>query len=89
MSSATEQEQAPRELDAVEAQTPPAGEEIHLPGPSIVPFAMSIGITLTVVGTTIDWIWTVLGLITFLVTLAMWIRDTRREVDALPEEHHH
>jgi hypothetical protein len=70
-------------------QAPPAGEEIHLPGPSILPLVTAIGITLLVVGTTIDWIWSVLGGIILIVTIAMWIRDTRRDVDALPEEHQH
>ena len=89
MSSATEQEHEVPQAEALESETPPVGEEIHLPGPSIIPFMMSLGITATVVGTTIDWIWTVLGLIIFLVTLVIWIRDTRHEIDALPEEHHH
>jgi hypothetical protein len=75
------------ELD--ESDTPPAGEEIHLPGPSIIPLLTAIGVTLTVIGTTIDWIWSVLGLVIFLVSAVIWIRDTRRDVDALPEEHHH
>jgi hypothetical protein len=72
-----------------DAETPPAGEEIHLPGPSIIPLVMAVGITLAVIGTTIDWIWSVLGLIIFIVTALLWIRDTRRDVAALPEEHHH
>jgi hypothetical protein len=72
-----------------DAETPPAGEEIHLPGPSIIPLVMAVGITLAVIGTTIDWIWSVLGLIIFIVTAVLWIRDTRRDVAALPEEHHH
>jgi hypothetical protein len=78
-----------RQQPGTGVQAPPAGEEIHLPGPSIIPFACAVGITLTVVGTTIDWIWSVLGLIVFLVTTTIWIRDTRRDVDSLPEEHHH
>jgi hypothetical protein len=72
-----------------EDQAPPPGEEIHLPGPSIKPLIVAVGLTLTVVGTTIDWIWTVLGLIIFFVTVVLWIRDTRRDVEALPEEHLH
>ena len=76
----------PRE---VEREAPPVGEEIHLPGPSWIPPAMAVGITLTVIGTTIDWLWIVLGLLIFLTTLVMWIRDTRREVADLPEEHVH
>jgi hypothetical protein len=86
--SAVEEKQAPV-AEAVEQEAPPAGEEIHLPGPSILPFLCALGITLTVVGTTIDWIWIVVGLCIFVVTTLLWIRDTRRDVDELPEEHHH
>jgi hypothetical protein len=68
---------------------PPVGEEIHLPGPSIIPLTTAVGITLTVIGTTIDWLWSVLGLIIFLVSVGIWIRDVRRDIDHLPEEHAH
>ena len=66
---------------------PPAGEQIHLPGPSILPFAMGIGITLIVVGTTITWFLSILGGIIFIWTLVRWVRDTRRDVSELPDEH--
>jgi hypothetical protein len=72
----------------LEQDVPPVGEEIHLPGPSIIPLVVAVGITLTVIGTTIDWIWSVLGLIIFIVAVGIWIRDTRRDIEALPEEHH-
>ncbi len=72
-----------------ETQAPPSGEEIHLPGPTIIPVTTAIGITLTVIGTTIDWIWTALGLIIFLTSVVIWIRDSRRDFEALPEEHEH
>ena len=85
----TSEVQAETELVAVGEQTPPVGEEIHLPGPSAIPLLVAVGITLTVIGTTIDWIWSVLGLIIFVVTVSIWIRDTRRDIEALPEEHHH
>jgi hypothetical protein len=76
----------PRE---VEREAPPVGEEIHLPGPSFIPVACAIGITLIVIGTTI-WIgWTIIGAVIFLITLVMWIRDTNRDVSELPEEHVH
>lgn len=68
---------------------PPAGEEIHLPGGSILPLVVAVGITLTVVGTTIWWVWSLVGLIIFGTATGMWIRDVRRDVDALPEDHHH
>ena len=66
---------------------PPAGEQIHLPGPTILPFAMGIGIALIVVGTTITWFVSILGGIIFVWTLVRWVRDTRRDVSALPDEH--
>jgi hypothetical protein len=68
-------------------QTPPVGEEIHLPGPTLIPLMCAIGITLTVVGTTITFVFSAIGIIILVVTITIWIRDTRREVDALPEEH--
>jgi hypothetical protein len=69
-------------------QVPPAGEEIHLPGPTLIPFISAIGITLIVIGTTINVIFMIIGGVIFIVTTAIWIRDTRRDVAALPEEHH-
>ncbi len=72
-----------------QSPVPPAGEEIHLPGPSLLPFVMAIGITLAVIGTTINWIFTIIGAVVFLITLLMWVRDTRRDVSELPEEHTH
>ena len=48
---------------------------------------MAIGITLTVIGTTITWLFSALGIIIFVVTLVMSIRDTRRDISELPEDH--
>ena len=76
-------------MSEIEPQTPPPGEEIHLPGPTLIPFVSAVGITLTVIGTTIDWIFSAIGLIIFIVTTVIWIRDTRRDVSQLPEEHPH
>lgn len=76
-------------MSGVEPQPPPVGEEIHLPGPSLIPLFSAFGITLIVVGTTITLLLSVIGLIIFLVTTAMWIRDTRRDINELPEEHVH
>ena len=72
-----------------QSQVPPSGEEIHLPGPTVLPFAMAIGITLIVIGSTLTWIISAIGGVVFLVTLVRWIRDTRRDVSELPEEHLH
>ena len=69
-------------------ETPPVGEEIHLPGPTLIPLMSAIGITLVVIGTTLTRYLSIVGLIIFVVTTVMWIRDTRRDVESLPEEHH-
>jgi len=68
---------------------PPAGEEIHLPGGSPIPLIVAIGVTMLVVGTTIWWVWSALGFVIVVVSVGIWIRDVRRDVDALPEEHGH
>jgi mannose/fructose/N-acetylgalactosamine-specific phosphotransferase system component IIC len=76
-------------VDVVDEAVPPVGEEIHLPGGSILPLAVAFGITLTVIGTTIWWVWSLIGFVIFVIATGFWVRDTRHEVDALPEDHHH
>jgi hypothetical protein len=68
---------------------PPTGEEIHLPGPSVLPVVMAAGITLVVIGTTINLMFSAIGLIVVVVTAIRWISDTRRDVEQLPDEHLH
>ena len=70
-------------------EAPPVGEEIHLPGPTLIPFLNAIGITCLVIGTTLGIFFLITGAILFVVTTFLWIRDTRRDVAALPEEHQH
>ncbi len=72
----------------VDREAPPAGEDIHLPGNTILPFASAIGITLIVIGTTLDWLFSILGGIILVVCVVKWVGDTRRDIAALPEEHH-
>jgi Flp pilus assembly protein TadB len=67
---------------------PPPGEELHLPGPSLLPFLCAIAITLIVVGTTISLIVSVVGLVALVILVIRWVADTRREVAELPESHH-
>ena len=75
-------------MSDAERSAPEAGEEIHLPGPSAIPFVCAIGITMAVIGTTISWLISIVGAIIVVYTIMRWIRDTRRDIDALPEEHH-
>jgi type IV secretory pathway TrbD component len=76
-------------MNEVPEDAPPLGEELHIPGPSILPFVTAIGITLMVIGTTINWIFSGIGLAIFILAVVIWIRDTRRDMAALPEEHRH
>ena len=67
---------------------PPAGEEVHLPGPTILPLVTAIGLTLVVIGTTIWWVWSAVGAVIVVLAVIRWIRDVRRDVAELPAEHH-
>jgi hypothetical protein len=77
-------------MSPLERPVPPAGEEIHLPGPSIQPVLLTLGITATLLGITI-WFPVLLiagGLVTVGVLIA-WIRGARQEFEELPAEHGH
>jgi hypothetical protein len=75
-------------MTPLEPEIPPSGEEIHLPGPSIQPVLLAFGITLGIVGITTFFVLVVAGVLISVGTIAVWIRDTRREIDELPLEHH-
>ena len=74
--------------DPIEQEAPPAGEEIHLPGPTIIPFLSAVAITLIVIGTTINFIFSIIGGVLLIYLVIRWIGDTRRDIGALPEQHH-
>jgi len=76
------------EHDALES-APAVGEEIHLPGPSLLPLILAIGITLALVGVTVSLILVVLGLGLAIPALVMWIRSTRSDIAELPPSHTH
>jgi hypothetical protein len=75
-------------MSPLDPEVPPVGEEIHLPGPSILPLLTAVGITLALVGVTTFIEFTVVGGILTVVCIARWIKDTRREVNELPLDHH-
>ena len=77
-----------------EDRTPPVGEEIHMPGQSVLPIITAAAITLIVVGTTVHLIfpgliWSLVGLVVLIICVYLWISSTVRDVGALPEEHPH
>ena len=77
------------EVRVTDAEADEAGESIHLPGPSFQPVVLAFGLTLVVTGVVIFPALTVIGLVIVLVTLYMWVRDTRRDIRDLPLEHDH
>lgn len=74
-------------MTPLEPEAPRAGEEVHLPGPSILPLLTAVGITLAVVGVTTSLILVIGGGVLTIVCVARWIADTRREIDELPLDH--
>ena len=75
-------------MSPLDPEVPPVGEEIHLPGSSIQPFLLTIGITCFIVGLTWKTWLLILGAALAIVVIGFWIRDARRELDELPLEHH-
>jgi len=71
-------------MSPLDPQVPPVGEEIHLPGPSLLPLLTTVGITLAVVGITLSLIVLIAGVVLTVVCAARWIADARHEIDELP-----
>lgn len=75
-------------MTPLDPEVPPAGEDIHLPGPSILPILTALGITLALIGVTTFIEFSVVGVLLTIGCLVRWIKDTRREVDELPLDPH-
>jgi hypothetical protein len=71
-------------MSPLDPEVPPVGEEIHLPGPSILPVLTAVGITLSLIGITTFPELTVIGLILTIICIVRWIKETRSEIDELP-----
>jgi hypothetical protein len=75
-------------MTRLDPDVPPAGEDIHLPGPSVQPLLLAFGITVALVGVTTYFPLVPAGVILSLVVIVWWIRDARRDIDELPLDHH-
>lgn len=75
-------------MSPLDPKIPPAGEEIHLPGPTVLPLLTAAGITLAIVGVTISLILVIGGAALTIACLIRWIMDTRGEIDELPLDPH-
>ena len=74
-------------IDRPEQPVPPAGEPVHLPGPSYQPVLTALGVSLALSGLIISPVLVAVGAIIALVAIVRWIRDTREEMAELPLEH--
>jgi hypothetical protein len=74
-------------VTSLDPETPPAGEEIHLPCPSIQPLLLTVGITMGLVGVTTFFPLVIVGVILTVWVIIAWVRSTRREIGELPLEH--
>jgi hypothetical protein len=68
---------------------PPAGEEIHMPEPSLIPVINAAALAITIVSITLSWWLVAFGGAIFIISTIMWIRDVRRDIDDLPLDHDH
>jgi hypothetical protein len=75
-------------MSPLDRDVPPAGEEIHLPGPSVQPLLLTVGITIALIGVTTSIVMIVAGVILSLWVTVRWIAGARRDIDELPLEHH-
>jgi hypothetical protein len=75
-------------MSPLDPEVPPVGEEIHLPGSSILPVLLAVGLTLALVGVTLTPILVVAGGLLSIGVIVRWVGDTRREIDDLPLDHH-
>jgi hypothetical protein len=74
-------------VSPLDPPVPPVGEEIHLPGPSLQPLLLAFGITLALLGITMGKYISIAGIILSVWVTIRWIADTRRDINALPEDH--
>ena len=59
-------------------------EEIHLPGPTLVPMFTAAGIALGLIGLILSWPIVVVGAVIALIAIVKWIRDVREHIEQLP-----
>jgi hypothetical protein len=76
-------------MSPLDPEVPPAGEEIHLPGPSLQPVLLTICLTVALVGVTVSPVIAIVAGVFALAVILRWVADTRRDVDELPVHDDH
>jgi len=74
-------------MSQLEDDVPPAGEQLHMPRPSLLPVLLAVGLTLALIGVTVTIIFTIVGLLITIPVLVLWIRSARDETAELPPGH--
>ena len=70
-----------------EQNAQPAGEKIRLPGGSLQPILIAVGLSLVLIGVLGLWFLSVFGLLLMVVAIYGWIRNAIREHGELPSGH--
>ena len=75
-------------MSPLDRPVPPAGEEIHIPGGSLQPLLLTVGITVFLLGITLSLVLVIIGAVLTVAVLFVWIKEAREEYAHLPLEHH-
>jgi hypothetical protein len=76
-------------MSSIDPEVPPTGEEIHLPGASVDPILLTVGITIALLGVTTSLIIVAAGVLLSVWVTVRWIRQARDDIDELPLDPHH
>jgi len=76
-------------MSSIDPEVPPTGEEIHLPGASVDPILLTVGITIALLGVTTSLFIVAAGVLLSVWVTVRWIRQARNDIDELPLEPHH
>jgi Flp pilus assembly protein TadB len=75
-------------IEGAQRSVPAAGEEVHMPEPSILPLINAAALAIAIVSITLSWYLVAFAGTIFLITTVRWVRDVRRDISQLPLEHH-
>jgi hypothetical protein len=74
-------------MSSLDGDVPPAGEQVHIPKPSLLPVLTTVGVTIALVGVTLGIVFVVIGLLIAIPSIVQWIRAAREELAELPPGH--
>ena len=78
--------EAPRTTEAALPQVAAEAQAFHLPGPSIWPLLLAVGIVLSLLATVVHFALAAVGVPLVVLSLAGWVREALRQHRALPTE---